>query len=84
MIFNTPAPQYRRCAFRYLGDYRFIVEQVENSKLKAGNTFHCGLFILGEPLYLSDFIQSDNPPMAFVVGNKDGLCEVKLNTSPSS
>ena len=29
----------RHCIFRYLGDYRFIVEQTENSKLKVGNTF---------------------------------------------
>jgi len=67
----------RRCTFRYLGDYRFIVEQAENSKLKVGNTFRCGLFILGEPLYLSDLIQGDKPPVAFVVGNKDGLCEIR-------
>jgi hypothetical protein len=66
----------RHCTFRYLGDYRFIVEHAENSKLKAGNTFRCGLFILGEPLYLNDLVQGDNPPVAFVVGNKDGLCEL--------
>ena len=67
----------RRCTFRYLGDYRFIVESAENSKLKVGNTFRCGLFILGEPLYLNDLVQGNNPPVAFVVGNKDGLCELK-------
>ena len=39
----------RRCTFRYLGDYRFVVEQAENSKLKVGSTFRCALFILGEP-----------------------------------
>lgn len=66
----------RRCTFRYLGDYRFIVEQAENSKLKVGNTFRCGLFIFGEPLYLNDLVQGDNLPVAFVVGNKDGLCEL--------
>ena len=66
----------RRCTFRYLGDYRFIVEQAENSKLKVSNTFCCALFILGEPLYLSDLVQDTNPPVAFVVGNKDGLCEL--------
>lgn len=71
----------RRCAFRYLGDYRFIVEQAENSKLKVGDTFRCGLFILGEPLYLSDLVQGDNPPVAFVVGNKDGLCELRKGPS---
>ena len=73
----------RHCTFRYLGDQQFIVEQAENSKLKVGNTFYTNLFILGEPLYLSDLIQNNNPPVAFVVGNRDGLCEVKLNTSPS-
>ena len=34
-------------------------------------------FILGEPLYLSDLIQKNNPPVTFVVGNKDGLCKLK-------
>ena len=62
---------------RYLGDMKFIVETAENSKLKVGNTFLASLFILGEPLYLSDLVQGNNPPMAFVVGNKDGLCELK-------
>jgi len=68
----------RRCSFRYLGDYRFVVERAENSKLKVGNTFRCALFILGEPLYLNDLVQGDNPPVAFVVGNKDGLCKLTL------
>ena len=66
----------RRCTFRYLGDMKFIVEEAENSKLKVGNTFLASLFILGEPLYLSDLVQGNNPPVAFVVGNKDGLCEL--------
>ena len=67
----------RRCTFRYLGDMKFIVEKAENSKLKEGDTFYASLFILGEPLYLSDLVQGNNPPVAFVVGNKDGLCELK-------
>lgn len=67
----------RRCTFRYLGDYRFIVEHAENSKLKVGDTFRCGLFILGEPLYMNNLVQGNEPPVAFVVGNKDGLCELE-------
>ena len=67
----------RHCTFRYLGDYRFVVEQDENSKLKVGNTFRCGLFILGEPLYMNNLVQGNEPPVAFVVGNKDGLCELE-------
>lgn len=66
----------RRCTFRYLGDLKFVVETAENSKLKVGDTFYTSLFILGEPLYLSDLVQGNNPPVAFVVGNRDGLCEL--------
>lgn len=68
----------RRCTFRYLGDARFIVEQAENSKLKAGDTFSTTLFILHEPLYLNNLVQGNNPPVPFVVGNRDGLCELRI------
>jgi len=67
----------RRCTFQYLGNQKFIVESAENSKLKVGNTFSCSLFILNEPLYLTDLVQANNPPVAFVVGTKGGLCELK-------
>lgn len=67
----------RHCIFRYLGNMKFIVEEAENSKLKVGNTFYCSLFILGEPLYISRLVQGKNPPVDFVVGNKDGLCELE-------
>lgn len=66
----------RRCTFRYLGEEQFVVEEAENSKLKVGNTFYCSLFILGEPLYLTGLVQGKNPPVDFVVGNRDGLCEL--------
>jgi hypothetical protein len=67
----------RRCTFRYLGEQQFEVEVAENSKLKVGNTFCCSLFILGEPLYITRLVQGKNPSVDFVVGNKDGLCELK-------
>lgn len=66
-----------RCTFRYLGDSQFVVEKAENSKLKVGNTFSASLFILGEPLFLSNLVQGGNPPVPFVVGNRDGLCEIE-------
>lgn len=74
----------RRCTFRYLGEEQFIVEEAENSKLKVGNTFYCSLFILGEPLYLSRLVQGKNPPVDFVVGNRDGLCELLPSTTSTS
>ena len=67
----------RRCTFRYLGDSHFVVEKSENSKLKEGDTFSASLFILGEPLYLDELVQDGNAPIAFVAGNKGGLCELQ-------
>lgn len=68
----------RCCTFRYLGNSVFIVEQAENSKLQPGDTFCASIFILGEPLYLSNLIQGDRPPVPFVAGSRGGLCELKL------
>ena len=67
----------RRCTFRYLGAAKFIVEQAENSKLKVGDTFNASLFILHEPAYLNDLVQGSNAPVPFVIGNRDGLCEIE-------
>ena len=76
MVFVSWKPD-RRCTFRYLGDSHFVVEESENSKLKEGDTFSASLFILGEPLYLDNLVQDGNAPIAFVAGNKGGLCELK-------
>lgn len=69
----------RCCTFRYLGDKKFIVEKAENSKLKVGDTFCCHLFILHEPLYLSNLVQGTNQPVDFIVGNKGGICGLSKN-----
>ena len=67
----------RRCTFRYLGNQQFVVEEAINSKLKANDTFFCAVFILGAPLYLTNLVQGNNPPVTFVAGKKDGLSEVR-------
>ena len=68
----------RRVLLKYLGEGSFVVVESENSKLKPGDTFHCSCFIIGEPLYLDDFVRDGNPPTLFVVGNKGGLTEARL------
>ena len=68
----------RRVLLKHLGDGGFEVMESENSKLKPGDTFHCSCFIIGEPLYLDKFVRGDNPPTLFVVGNKGGLTEVRM------
>lgn len=67
----------RHCVFRYLGNQKFVVEEAENSKLQVGNTFVSAFFILNEPLYITDLVQGKNQPVNFVIGNKDGLCEIE-------
>ena len=67
----------RRVLLRHLGEGSFMVMESENSKLKPGDTFHCSCFIIGEPLYLDNFVRGSNPPTLFVVGNKGGLTEVR-------
>ncbi|MCR4738549.1 MAG: hypothetical protein K5846_10405 [Bacteroidales bacterium] len=67
----------RRVRVEHLGNGGFEVLQSENSKLKTGDTFHTSCFIIGEPLYLDNFVRGNNPPTLFVVGNKGGLTEVR-------
>ena len=68
----------RRVLLRHLGDGHFLVMESENSKLKPGDSFHCSYLILGEPLYLDNFVRGSNAPTLFVVGNKGGLTEARM------
>lgn len=68
----TWAPD-RCCEVEYLGLHSFRILSAQNSKLKAGNTFKCDVFIENEPLYLYDLIQEDNPPVCYAAGSKDGI-----------
>lgn len=72
----------RRCRFLHLGEGHFKVTESVNSKLQVGDTFHCGCFIVGQPLYLYDFRHGDEPASIFVVGKQGGLGEVKICKEP--
>lgn len=70
----------RVCVLNYLGDNQFEVMESQNSKLKVGDTFRCGLFILGEPVYINDLRQNNGTgePKLFVIGNKSGLTKLRV------
>lgn len=70
----------RVCVLKYLGDNKFEVMKSQNSKLKVGDTFRCGLFILGEPVYINDLRQNNGTgePKLFVIGNKSGLTKLRV------
>ena len=73
----------RVCLLNYLGDNKFEVMKSQNSKLKVGDTFRCGLFILGEPVYINDLRQNNGTgePKLFVIGNKSGLTKLRVENS---
>ena len=45
----------------------------QNSKLQVGDTFHCSIFIEGEPLFLDKLSHGTYQNIAYVAGKKDGV-----------
>lgn len=76
-ILVTWAPD-RRCTFYHCGEGQFRVTSTENSKLRVGDTFHCPYFVIGQPLYLDNFVRDNKPPTLFVIGNKGGISECHI------
>lgn len=63
----------RQCDLVYLGDLCFKVLSSEHTRLCAGDTFKCSLFIEGEPLYLDALSQGNSSFLAYVCGKKSGI-----------
>lgn len=63
----------RKCEVEYLGDLKFRVVASENTRLRPGDTFSCNLIVAGEPLYIDNLQQGQNPPIAYVCGKKSGV-----------
>lgn len=67
----------RRLVLHYLGGDLFEVIEAQNSKIVCGDRFRCGSFIIGHPLYVSDYLHANNPPTPFVAGKKGGLTKIE-------
>lgn len=63
----------RKCLIRHLGGGQFVVENSENTRLLAGNTFNCEIIIEGEPLYLDNLVQASRQPSGYVCGKRNGI-----------
>ena len=68
----------RHCVFKHIGEHHFLVTLSENSKLHIGDTFRLTDVIVGEPLYLYDFVHADQAPSIFVIGQSGGISDVKI------
>lgn len=58
---------------RFEGHDMFTVVESVNSKLSAGDTFHIGQIIEGEPLYLRCLVHEGGAPTNYVCGREGGV-----------
>ena len=66
----------RVCEVRYMGECRFVVEQVRNGSLQVGDTFACLQFQLGKVMYMDCFQRANEniqENQRYAVGRSNGL-----------
>ena len=63
----------RRCVFEYLGGLQYKILVSENSQLRVGDTFCCGIFVHDEAVILDNLVQDGAAPVRYVIGSKDGI-----------
>ncbi len=69
----------RRCVIQLRDDGFFVVLEAENTKLTVGDTFKCGIFVEGEPIYLSQLVHEGRLPVAYMAGKVRGISFVRLD-----
>ena len=74
----------RECLVRYMGNMQFVVEESKKTRLKAGDTFFCHLIIAGHPLYLSNLVQGNSEPVAYVCGRIHGGIQYEYHPAEPS
>lgn len=67
----------RLVTLRYLGDSQYEVTEVQNSKLRRGDKFVTGCFIMNQPLYLPYVIRKGKRTAPFVAGRNGGLTVIE-------
>lgn len=63
----------REVVVHFEGQDLFKVVSSVNSKLQAGNTFHCNLFLEDMPLVITCLLQGDLPPTNYICGKLNGI-----------
>ena len=71
----------RRCMVRCIEQGRFVVDEVENARLQAGDTFTALLFSLKSPAYFTDVCHEGEPRGTgrdYVAGFRSGITELEV------
>lgn len=63
----------RMCIVRYDGKGCFTVVEAQNTRISAGDTFECHLFINQEPAYLNAWRHGEDKPVTYAIGKKNGI-----------
>ncbi len=72
----TWAPD-RRVTIKHISDGNYVVIKSENSKLCEGDTFHCGYFLIGQPIYLDNYVHNGRNPVFFIAGKKGRISTIE-------
>lgn len=67
----------RECSLKYLGNYRFEVDEVVNASIVKGDTFSCRCFIQGRCLLVDDLEHEGKRIASYTMGKCNGLTCVK-------
>lgn len=73
-------PPDRDCVVRYLGDNRYVAEEVRNATLQPGDTFSCLQFQFSQPQILTDLRDADGrlKGQSYGIGLRHGLTILQL------
>ena len=63
----------RLCVVEFGGGRTFRAVETENSTMRPGDTFECGMFILGYPLAVDNFVHDSETVPRYVMGTDHGL-----------
>lgn len=67
----------RQLEVRYLGAYRYVVENAVYAKLQVGDRFEATALVKGYPMFLPQVERGDEILPLYVAGIKDGLTMVR-------
>ena len=67
----------RECSLKYLGHYRFEVEESANASISKGDTFSCMSFVQGRCLYVDNLEHDGLVYESYAMGKSNGLTCVK-------
>lgn len=68
----------RICTIEYLGDYRWRVAEVQNSKLQAGDTFSCRVIAKGQAMVVDNLTTAQSHYDGYVIGGKNGITVIEI------